>query len=82
MFGLGLSEIFFIVILFLVFVKPCDLPKTLRKLGYYRGVLKRHMSEAHDLFEEVCESDGGEDDAVLKEVSGNNAEGKVPKKDP
>ncbi len=40
MFGLGFWEIAIIALVTLIFVKPEDLPKILRKIGYYYGRIK------------------------------------------
>jgi sec-independent protein translocase protein TatB len=40
MFGLGFWEIAIIALVTLIFVKPEDLPKILRKIGYYYGRVK------------------------------------------
>lgn len=40
MFGLGFWELAIIALVVLIFVKPEDLPKILRKIGYYYGRIK------------------------------------------
>jgi Sec-independent protein translocase protein TatA len=37
MFGLGLWEIIIILLIAVVFIRPRDLPKIVRKIGYYYG---------------------------------------------
>ena len=37
MFGIGLSEIFIICLVMIIFIRPNDLPKTMRTVGRYYG---------------------------------------------
>ena len=53
MFGLGFSEIFFILLIFVVFVKPDNIPEALRKIAYYVGKFKGAVNDARVMMEDV-----------------------------
>lgn len=53
MFGLSFSEILMVLFLIIVFVKPEDLPKLMRKAGHIYGQFKQIYYEFIDKFEDL-----------------------------
>ena len=53
MFGIGFSEIVVILLVMIIFIRPEDLPKTLRSLGRLYGKLKLIYKEIMDSRAEI-----------------------------
>jgi sec-independent protein translocase protein TatB len=53
MFGIGFSEIVVILLVMIIFIRPDDLPKTLRALGKIYGKLKSMYDEVMDTKDQI-----------------------------
>ena len=67
MFGLGFWEIAIIALVILIFAKPEDLPKILRKIGYYYGKLKEMGRSVQTHIEDTQTYFWNESDTANKE---------------
>lgn len=71
MFGLGISEIITLIIVFLVVVNPKDLPKIVRKIGNIYGKFTREINQIKKSYRQF------EDDMKITEIK--DFENKYPK---
>jgi sec-independent protein translocase protein TatB len=74
MFGLGFWEIAIIALVTLIFVKPEDLPKILRKIGYYYGRIKEIGRSVQSQIEETETFFWDKPDSSAKEKNNDKEE--------
>ena len=55
MFGIGFSEILVIVVVLLIFVRPEDLPKFIRKAGHLYGKAKKMYNEIMQIKDKILQ---------------------------
>ncbi len=71
MFGLGISELITIIIVFLVVINPKDLPIIVRKIGKIYGKFIREVNQIKKSYHQF------EDDIKIKDI--NNFDKKYPR---